>query len=55
MDDSPRDLQFRAAACRRIAEEMGGGARTRALIEMAEEFEERAAAMQADVAPLRRV
>lgn len=46
-DDSPEDLRARAATCRRVAEQMGADPLARSLIEIAEDYEERAARLAA--------
>lgn len=45
-DDSPEELLAKAATCRRIAEGMGDDPRARSLLEIAEDYEVRAATLQ---------
>jgi hypothetical protein len=52
VDDSPEELLSKAATCRRIAQGMGDDPLANSLIEMAEDYEERAAAKLGPVNPL---
>jgi hypothetical protein len=46
VDESPEDLLSKAATCRRRAQTMGADPLARSLIEIAEGYEARAAALQ---------
>jgi hypothetical protein len=49
VDESPEDLLSKAATCRRKAERMGADPLANSLIEIAEDYEARAAELQSPV------